>query len=224
MNRHAQASRERAHQRALELLPWLANDTLAAGERATVEQHLTECAECRAELERCRTTRDALRAAASSAPAPHPHQLEQLLARIEESEAASTAERPLPAWRQAWKATPRPARIVLLSQLAAMLLLVLAFGRVERAPAYRTLSDRPAPTVVTSGEPRLRLVFAPRTTEEEMRRVLLEIRGRLVAGPSVLGAYTVELGAGADPLSVVLAHLRAQPSVSLAEPVTTEER
>lgn len=227
MNRHVQESRERVHQRTWELLPWLANDTLAGSERATVEQHVGECGDCRAELERCRALREGLRTAAAPAPAPHPRQLEQLLSRIDENERAAPDERGARApWRAAWRATPAPARVALLGQLAAMLILALALLRAERAPAppYRTLSDRPAPSAAAPGLPRLRLVFAPRTPEEEMRRLLLEIRGRLVAGPSPLGAYTVELQAGADPLSVVLTHLRGEAAVSLAEPVAIEER
>lgn len=37
------------HERARELLPWLANDTLNAEERRPLEEHLASCEECRAE-------------------------------------------------------------------------------------------------------------------------------------------------------------------------------
>jgi hypothetical protein len=51
-----------------------------------------------------------------------------------------------------------------------------------------------------------------------VRDLLLAIRGQIVAGPSSLGVYTVEVPAGPDPLEKTLEHLRRQPRVSLAEP------
>jgi hypothetical protein len=49
--------------------------------------------------------------------------------------------------------------------------------------------------------------------------VLLPIGGRLAGGPSPLGAYTIELPEGRDPLPIVLQHLRSRPEVRFAEPV-----
>src|SRR5947199_119876 len=40
-----------AHKVADALLPWFVNGTLDADERALVEQHITECARCRDEVE-----------------------------------------------------------------------------------------------------------------------------------------------------------------------------
>jgi hypothetical protein len=103
-------------------------------------------------------------------------------------------------------------------------LLAVAFWPGPRA-GYRTLSDPPRPAAAgaaVSG-PQVRVVFAPATTEAELRRVLLEVRGEIVGGPSSLGAYTVAVpasGPGSEPLALVLEHLRADPRVRFAEPVT----
>jgi len=46
------------------------------------------------------------------------------------------------------------------------------------------------------------------------------VEGQIAGGPSPLGVYTVEIPAGpaADPLPVILAHLRSHPAVHFAEP------
>ncbi|HEX7848650.1 MAG TPA: zf-HC2 domain-containing protein, partial [Sphingomonas sp.] len=38
------------HEQVRQLLPWYINGTLEAGEMATVEAHLADCADCRADL------------------------------------------------------------------------------------------------------------------------------------------------------------------------------
>ncbi|HEX5759875.1 MAG TPA: hypothetical protein VF121_11820, partial [Thermoanaerobaculia bacterium] len=91
----------------------------------------------------------------------------------------------------------------------------------ESAPAapaaeFRTLAAAaPAP-----GAARLRVLFAEETSERALRAVLQRVGGRIVDGPSPLGVYTVALptGPAADPLEVVVAHLRAQPEVRFAGP------
>jgi putative zinc finger protein len=104
--------------------------------------------------------------------------------------------------------TPRLVRWALAGQLAAMILLAtaLAFGPARRQPAgavYRTLSEPSAPaaslpaTSATAAAPQIRVVFVEAATAKQMREVLLSTRGRLVDGPSPLGAYTLELPAPA---------------------------
>ena len=201
-----------SHQQAWELLPWLVNETLAPMEREGVETHLASCGECRDEAERCRAL-GALVRSADVAPSPHPAQLAQLMRRVDEAE--QTRKRPrlvrlLGARRvNVWWA---------LAAQAAVLVVLLAVVFWSPAPSrFRTLSDPAPPAVVTQRQ--VRVVFAPTTTEAELRRALLEVRGEVVGGPSPLGAYTIAVPAGAEPLQLVLEHLRADPHVRFAEPV-----
>ena len=231
--------RERLHRRVWDLLPWYANGALHDGERRTVEAHLAECPRCREEIVACQRLGETIRRTEETAPAAHPARLARLMERIDDEERNGE-----PRWRRAvlapWqglagllRATPplargaRVAQLVLLIALGGLLLGAPPFWRPSAvsksapappAPAYETLSESaPAPAApVTTA--RLRLVFADGTTEQEARTLLLGIRGQIVAGPSALGVYTVEVPAGPDPLENVLAHLRAQPRVSLAEP------
>jgi putative zinc finger protein len=214
---------ERLHRRVWELLPWYVNGTLPDGEQRTVEAHAARCAPCREEIESCRKLGEALRQEEETAPSPHPARLARLMARLDEAGEGSLAAR----LRSLAAATPRPVRWAMAAQLAALLLLAGAWvwqsssGAAGAPPAlYRTLSDPapPAPAPVP-GAVRVRVVFAEDASERQIRDVLLGIGGQLAAGPSPLGAYTVELPAGRDPLPLVLAHLRSRPEVRFAEPV-----
>lgn len=224
---------ERLHRRVWELLPWYVNGTLPDGERRTVEEHAASCGRCREELASCRRLGEALRKRDDDAPLPHPARLSRLMDRLDEAEGSSLARRA----RGLLGATPRPVRWALAGQLAALLL--LAAGWAVQAgstgstgsntsdaavpPAlFHTLSD-PAPPA-SAGAIRIRIVFAEDTAERRIREVLLGIGGQLAGGPSPLGAYTVELPAGRDPLPLVLAHLRSRPEVRFAEPVAGDGR
>ena len=220
----------RAHQETWELLPWYANGTLEGAEREAVAVHLASCAECRDELARCRALAAEVRGAVV-APSPHPAQLAGLLRRVDAAEAAAAGaggggrragrgER-----RGAMRAlarTPRPVRWLLAAQAAALVVLLVGVGALIRRPAaeFRTLSD-PAPAAAPLGQ--VRVVFAPETTEAELRALLLPLRGELTGGPSQLGAYTVGFpaGPGAEPMPVVLSYLREHPRVRFAEPGAT---
>jgi hypothetical protein len=205
--------------------------------------HLAACAECRAEVERCRALAT-LVAGAEVAPSPHPAQLATLLRRIDESEGA----RQRPGLRTNLRNNLRTNLVRLfgsgrvsvawaLAAQAATLVLLLgvifwpsapeapdeaAPSAVAASPAatgdYRTLSSAPAPATPAATAHQVRVVFAAGTTEVELRRVLLELRGEMVGGPSPLGTYVVAVPR-AEPLQLVLEHLRADPRVRFAEPV-----
>jgi putative zinc finger protein/fervidolysin-like protein len=221
----------RMHQRLWELLPWYANGTLAEAEREKVETHLAVCSRCREEEEICRRTAAAVQAVGEVAPSPHPVQLQRMLARIEESESEERSRGGW--WRRSLplqalvEATPRTLRISLVAQAAVILLLVGLLVRQElrsqpaAPPAdYVTLSD-PAPAPAPSLG--VRVMFSPQATEREIRALLHGIRGQIVAGPSPIGVYTVEVPAAGDPLKVILARLRSEPQVAFAEPVAGTE-
>ena len=222
---------DRLHRRVWDLLPWYANGTLEDGERRAVESHLAACSRCREELSACRSLGELLQQAPGVAPAPHPAHLARILEKIGDHERAAW-QSPLESLRNLLTATPRPVRWALVAQLVLILGFVgLGLGlslhrQPPTAPAsYRTLSDAPAATSATSApSSRLRVVFAPGTTEQEIRDLLLGIRGQIVSGPSSLGVYTVEVPTGPDPLNDVLAHVRKHRQVSLAEPVAGEGR
>ena len=141
-----------------------------------------------------------------------------------------------------WAATPRPARRALLALAAALgvVALGLAFlaGRggwpgpggangpaaAAAAPApgaFRTLAD-PADGAPEQADdaPAVRLVLRDEATAAEVRRLLAEVGGEIVAGPSPAGVYTVRLGGdrGEAAVAAALDRLRRHPAVLFAEP------
>ncbi len=212
------------HQRLGQLLPWYVNGTLEAAERRRLEEHLADCPACRAELEAEQAVAEALRAGAEEAPAPHPQQLERLLERLDE------APEPQPASaRRPWtRLAPRRGwhgwhgwQLLAGLQAAAILALgfLLARGGPAPAPAYRTLADPPAATAPAGL--RVRVVFAPQASMEQVQALLAQVGAGVVAGPSPLGAYTLDIpkAAEAEPPQLLLAVLRANAAVRFAEPV-----
>jgi hypothetical protein len=212
--------RSSTHEEVDRLLPWFANGTLEAAERAAVERHLAECDRCRREAERCRSTTDAVAELEEVAPQPHPAQLARLLRRIDELEAAGgpapsrltemgrrlRASLSLAAWKSR-RAAGVGFRWILATQLAVVALLALLLVRIDSqrdstgttddVPAaattpFQTLSDTPdGPGSSAADGQLLRVVFAQDLTEGELRAMLLEQELEIVGGPSPFGVYTL---------------------------------
>jgi Putative zinc-finger len=223
--RERENRRERIHGRIWELLPWYVNGTLSERERERIEAHLADCLRCQEEERACRQTAAAIQTAGEMSPSPHPVQLQRMLARIDESEeSARSAREERGGWARFGafvamrESTPGRLRLALVAQAALILLLVgvLAWEQARplpaapAAPQFGTLSD-PAPAPVTSV--RLRVLFAPQASAEEIRDLLLGVHGEITAGPSPLGVYTIAVPAAQEPVEIVLARLRSEPKV-----------
>lgn len=210
------------HRRSWRLLPWYANGTLTGDERREVRDHLEECADCREELQRCRALGELYESAASAAPAPHPARIERLWDRIRSVDRSEepSGRRTLP-WR--WIALTEAAVIVaLIGSIAATSPIGEVSGPEDAAPAYRTLSSTESPDP-SAEAPLFRVVFASETTEREIRDTLLSLEGRVVAGPTPYGVYTVAVPAARDgdaSVEGINARLRKQSAVRFAEPVS----
>ena len=211
-----------SHEAVQPLLPWYANGTLDEAEQAWVEDHLTHCAECRAEAEDCGALATAVRSSEITAPAPHPVVFARLLARIDAAEEAESGGWGLGRWlRGTLGKTPAAVRWALAAQLALLLAAGVLVGGTgsHLLPGASTrwrrprLPPRPARSCGSfSGKD---------ATEAVIRDLLLPLEAEIVAGPSPLGVYTLALPAGADrePLAAALAHLRVQDAVRFVEAV-----
>jgi putative zinc finger protein len=219
------------HQEMWELLPWYVNGTLRGQELDAVTGHLSTCVECRGEVGRCRDLAAAVRTTPAVAWAPSSERLARVLAGIDAIEAARAGVGGWREWlrallaplRELVRGTPGPMRWALAAQgaLVVLLLAVMAWQTVLLpGPLYRTLTT--GSDQASRGQAQIRVVFAEDITEREIRGLLGGVQGKIVDGPSAIGAYTVEVAvpaSAADRIAPVLNVLRTDSKVRLAEPI-----
>ncbi len=194
------------HREIIELLPWYVNATLKGAERQAVEKHLADCGECMLELEGLKAMKAAAIELNEEALAPSPSLLNRALVQIEQYEQVRARVKEKRAGFFAaflgliaafsvnwWRPTPFFARVVIVAQLAlAVTLGGLLVRQHNRSQTYTTLSG-PSGTVAQEAGTRLSLGFSEGVSEEVMRQTIQAIHGKIVAGPSALGLYTVEV-------------------------------
>lgn len=214
MNMHADATGDKAHRAAREALPWLLNGSLEGAELDAVQAHVRTCALCREELGQLRMLREA--GLASAAPAIDPERaLARMRTRLDAARPAAPRPGLLPRWRARLVANePAWLRGALVAQAAVIAALLVALVRPGDGGAYHVLGAG------ARQDASLVVVFKPQTTESEMRRIARTSGVRIVDGPTVTDAYLVS----ATDATIALARLRAEPAVTLAEPLRAEER
>jgi hypothetical protein len=222
---------EHAHREAQDLLPWLANGTLAGTELERVQAHLKGCAQCRADLAALHTLR------AAAPPASFDLDMESALARLlpqldapapaavqpaalpQLSAPPQAASLPARSWRARLAANDarwlRVAAGVQCCAIVVLAALLLRPGAATDAGAYHVLG------AAAAAQTRLIVMFKPDTPERELRRVVLESGARIVGGPTATGAWVLGTEQAAD---AVAGRLRGQAAVTLAEPLGAEGR
>lgn len=219
------------HLEAQQALPWLANGTLQGAELARVQEHLQACAVCRADLSLLHTLRGA---GESAAPA---FDVDAALARLLPQLDAPAALQPDPApvsapvsapvlavrpgWRARLAANDRSwLRAGVLLQCAVIAVLAVQLLRPAAGPDAQTAGYRAL--AAGEGTPASMVVaFKPDTPEHELRRIVLASGARVTGGPTATGAWLLET---AEPPAAVVARLRGEPAVLLAEPLSAEHR
>jgi anti-sigma factor RsiW len=203
------------HLEARSLLPWYVTGRLDATERAQVEAHLNGCPECQMELK--------IERGLQARIAGLPMDVEQGWAKLRDRLERDPPRRPrFVDWRRrlrvAWSSWPPWA---LVAQAALMLvvsaaLLTLAQGNQSAAARYHVLGAAPA---AAAGN--VVVIFAPQTSEGDLRRILQADHARAVDGPTSTGAWLVHVPAARR--AAALARLRGLSEVRLAEPVDADE-
>jgi hypothetical protein len=196
------------HAQAQLLLPWYVNGTLSDAEAAQVARHLCECAECRDDLEMER----ALAGHVRTLPGAPDRGWAALKARVEGAHAAPERKAALLGRRipLGWALLAQAASIAVVASL-----LIVTSGRAPQL--YRTLGAAPRPETGN-----LVVVFKPDASEAAMRSVLTRNEARIVDGPTTTDAYVLHVTPGRR--TAVLAELKADRDVSLAEPIDGDLR
>ena len=203
------------HLEAQDALPWLANGTLAGAELERVQAHVETCAHCRADLALLRTVH-------AAGPGPDlDFDPDRALARLmPQLDATPPQDKTglLQRWRNRMAANDGTwLRAAVAFQFCAIAVLAALLARPAAQPdSYRVLGAAGA-----NGMARVVVTFRPDTPEAELRRIVRASGARIVGGPTVTDAWLVGADGRLDP---VLARLRAEPAVTLAEPLVVDRQ
>jgi anti-sigma-K factor RskA len=198
------------------LLPWYVAGGLDEAERAKVKAHLDRCADCRAELQNER--RMAAEVAALPGEAGDVEHgwalISRQLDREEQGQAPAAPRQPVsprrasrPVGRVRWRDWAIAAQLVLIAGLG-----VQVWRLAQPAAQYHALGAAPANLAAN-----VVVIFRPETPERDLRQILQSNDARLVDGPTVADAYLLHVPT--PTRTAVLARLRRQTQVVLAEPV-----
>lgn len=212
-----------SHPEIQALLPWYANRTLTSDEAARVATHLSACPHCRDELEQCRILADTVKDADENTWTPPITHFTELMRRVDAVQALAAKPPGLTTRVQGWftwlSAIPPSARWFLGTQGAVIMVLGISLAWLlvpTGGNVYETMSS--APPRVVSEQTVLKIVFADDITGAELRDLLQKLNANVVAGPSALGVYTVQVPGRTNSPSAVLT-LRAHPKVQLVEEI-----
>ncbi|MGK5027095.1 zf-HC2 domain-containing protein [Janthinobacterium sp. RB2R34] len=195
------------HQALQDLLPWYASGALGDAEAERMQQHLRGCAVCRDDLAWQRKLLE------TEGPLPAGLDPERALARLMPQLASPATSRGpgqrLRAWLAgaAWQGWAMGAQFAAIVALVAVQLLPR-----DEAPAYQALGRGPAST------PDLLVVFRPDARLQDVQRILQANGAQIIGGPTVTGAYMLEVEPGRQ--APLLAALRDDASVETAESLT----
>ena len=194
------------NERFEELLPWYANGTLGAEDRAYVEAWLEQHPEARSELEWYRSLQQRVQENAPAVPATIG--LARTM-RLIQGDRPTFSER-VGAFFGNLGLRPSYAMAALaIVAVQGGVILNLMGGARENADEIRALR-----AVHVEEGPMLKINFAPDTKESDIRMLVVKVHGELAGGPGQLGDYYVRVPAGSE--AAALAQAQAAPVVQAA--------
>ncbi len=228
---------------AEQLLPWFVAGTLETAEAAAVQAFIDSGEIPRSQLEELALFADSVAETGAEEPAYNPAILTRAMAQLDQLEQARPDE-PLVVreahseatandsgsgifanlldrlqWSLQWNKTPPLARLAIGAQFALLLGLAVALGVGEGADEglvdgqadYETVAGPVAATADLS------VVFVPSAAETQIRKLLIDNQASIIAGPTALGIYTIDIADSAD-LQIASDNLSASPLTLLVQP------
>ena len=189
-----------------ELLPWYANGSLGAEDRAWVEAYMAQHPESRSELDWYRSLQARVQENAPAVPATIG--LARTM-RLIQGDRPTLAER-IGAFFGNFGMRPSYAlaALAVMAVQGGVIVNMLGSAR-ESADEIRALHA----TRVEEG-PMLKVSFAPDAKETDIRMLLVQVHGELAGGPGQLGDYYLRVPAGSE--AAALARVQAAPIVQAA--------
>lgn len=183
------------HQEA-ELLPWYLTGALSEPERRQVAHHLESCKACREELDEITQIRQDLATVYASQPVPSSQLARSVMARVDEQ--ARPQANPQTVRRAGVLGLDQWIRSLLLPQWAptfVVLLLVVQTALLVWIGIPATTPDHVSSRSVGAQTARIIVTFHATATMGQIQSLLQDLQGRIIAGPTDDGRYTIEVSA-----------------------------
>ena len=203
------------HEHAMEMLPWLINDSLLGDERAAILDHAQSCVMCRRDMQSLEDLRASVKRLSSHVPIPEPD-MRNINARIDKLINRQNWARRSISWIGEFFASPWRAAYVAQSVLLVVLAAALLWP-ATRDTEYTMLTQA---SDLADGH-YVRVVFSPDLTRSDLEELLDDLELKVVAGPSDRGVYTLasEKSIAITERDAALASLLKNRSVLFAQPV-----
>lgn len=175
------------------LLPWYANGTLNEADRRRVDQHLTGCSTCRAELADLTGLKSALTTLYAAQPGPSPDTSRNVRDSVAREasvrQPASGGQRSRLDIVDEWFRSlfvPRWVPTLAVTLLFAQIGLIMWISMPMPHPEQITTRSLGMQTV------RIIVAFQNAATDEQIRGLLQNMHGRITDGPTADGRYIIE--------------------------------
>ncbi len=203
------------HEQAMELLPWLVNDSLSSDERVAVLDHAKCCVVCRREMQQLENLRDSIKCLSNRVAIPAPD-MRNINARIDSLIDRQNLGRRTLSWISEF--FPSPWRAVYAAQTVLLVVLGAALLWPDtRNAEFTTLTQSQE---LAAGH-YVRVVFSPELTAADLQTLLDDLELTIVNGPTDRGVYTLatEDSMAVEQRDVALTKLSKNPGVIFAQPV-----
>ena len=206
------------HEQALELLPWLINNSLSDDERGAILEHARNCVACRREMRQLEKLRDSIKYLSSSELNPAPD-MRNINARIDRFIERQNLGRRSLLWIGRFFERPWRTAYAVQTVLLVVLIAALLWPDKPETPntEFRTLTQSSGLAVGHY----VRAVFSPELSATDLQALLDDLELAIVDGPTDRGVYTLALKNSnvVGPRDAALIKLSKNPDVLFAQPV-----
>ncbi len=203
-----------AHEKAIELLPWLVNGSMDEAACEAVHAHAQSCVVCKRELRALEQLQAFVSDAAADWEDIPEADMRGINARIDQWVERRNWKAHLTSWirdnmSNRWRLAFAVQTAVLIGLATAL------FWPQSPGPQFTTLT---LPDQLSKGH-YVRVVFSPDMTLSQMAELLGEHTLTVATGPSARGVYTLEVSKAlsAEERAQLLKNLQRQPSVQFAQ-------
>ena len=185
------------------IAPLYVKGILSDEQRLEFEKAVAECINLKDTIEEWKLLNNAYQALECSLPEPQKNLYPKIAEKVRASKRQSLFQ----------KLMPSPP--LSLAFIAVQLLIIITLGVyiLQLKTEYRTLS---APVISGKNTVKINVVFKEDATESEVRKLLLQVDGRIINGPCSSGLYVIEIPSK-KPLEGILKTFKKSRIVVLAE-------